>query len=241
MLSIHQLPVLSDNYIYLLHEPDSNKTAVVDPALAEPVLNALESLGLSLDYVLNTHHHGDHVGGNHQLKKATDCQIVGSATDRHRIPELDIALDDGDAFQLGSETATVIAADGHTIGHVLFWFEKAAALFCGDTLFAMGCGRLFEGSAEQMWQSLNKIMKLPQNTQIYCAHEYTETNGRFALTIEPSNADLKARMQQVRQLRSQKLATVPFTLAEELASNPFLRVASCEAFADIRRKKDGFS
>ncbi len=241
MLNIHQLPVLSDNYIYLLHESDSDQTAVVDPALAEPVLDRLDSLGLSLDYVLNTHHHSDHVGGNLQLKQATGCRIVGSAADSNRIPGLDIALQEGDSFRLGSETAEVMAADGHTVGHILLWFKNAGALFCGDTLFAMGCGRLFEGSTEQMWQSLNKIMKLPQNTQIYCAHEYTETNGRFAQTIEPKNADLKARMQQVKQLRSEKQATVPFSLAEELATNPFLRAASCKEFADIRRKKDHFS
>lgn len=240
MLNIHQIPVLSDNYIYLLHEPDSNKTAVVDPASADPVLEKLNTLGLSLDYIFNTHHHSDHVGGNLKLKQATNCQIIASKTDASRIPGLDIGLKEGDEFQLGLETAYIMAADGHTLGHILFWFKQAEALFCGDTIFAMGCGRLFEGSAEQMWQSLNKIIELPYRTQIYCAHEYTETNARFALTIEPQNADLKARVQQVKQQRAQGQTTVPFSLAEELATNPFLRAHSCEEFAAIRRQKDIF-
>ncbi|NOQ35425.1 MAG: hydroxyacylglutathione hydrolase [Methylococcaceae bacterium] len=241
MLKVHQIPVLSDNYIYLLHDTDTEQTAVVDPAVAEPVLEALQSLDLSLNYILNTHHHSDHIGGNLKLKAATACQVVGAESDKKRIPLIDITLKEGDVFQLGSEAATIIETDGHTIGHIAFWFKNAEALFCGDTLFAMGCGRLFEGSAEQMWQSLNKLTALPTNTQIYCTHEYTEANGRFALTIEPKNADLKFRMQQVKAQRAQGLATVPFSLAEELATNPFLRAESSSSFAEIRTKKDNFN
>ncbi|MDQ7089396.1 MAG: hydroxyacylglutathione hydrolase [Methylococcales bacterium] len=240
MLKIHQIPVLNDNYIYLLHETSSDQTAVIDPAIAEPVLDTLNTLGLSLNYILNTHHHHDHIGGNVALKKATGCQIVGAEADKSRIPQLDIALKEGDCFQLGAEKARVIATDGHTLGHLVFYFEQANALFCGDTLFAMGCGRLFEGTAEQMWASLNKIAALPQQTQIYCAHEYTETNAVFALSIEPKNADLKFRMEQIKLQRQQGLATVPFSLAEELATNPFLRAENCEAFAEIRQQKDSF-
>ncbi len=241
MLKIHQLPVLKDNYIYLLHETETNQTAVVDPAVAEPVLDQLKKLGLSLNYILNTHHHHDHVGGNLALKAATGCQIVGSARDKKRIPGLDVGLKEGDLFQLGREKMTTFETDGHTIGHLAFWFPRAKALFCGDTLFAMGCGRLFEGSPTQMWASLNKLATCPHNTQIYCAHEYTENNGDFALTIEPNNADLKFRMQQVKQRRQQGLATVPFSLAQELATNPFLRAKSCAEFAKLRQLKDNFT
>ncbi len=241
MLTIHQIPVLTDNYIYLLHETITNETAVVDPAISEPVLNRLKKLGLSLNYILNTHHHHDHVGGNLALQAATGCKIVGSEQDKKRIPAIDIALKEGDLFQLGSEKMAVIETDGHTLGHIAFWFQQSKALFCGDTLFAMGCGRLFEGSAMQMWTSLNKLMALPEETQIYCAHEYTENNGRFALTIEPTNADLKFRMQQVKEYRQQGLATVPFLLVEELATNPFLRAKSCSEFAQIRQLKDNFT
>jgi len=241
MLKIHQIPVLTDNYIYLLHETITNQTAVVDPASSEPVVDKLKELGLSLNYVLNTHHHRDHVGGNLALKAATGCQIVGSERDKKRIPGIDIALKEGDLFQLGSEKMTTMEIDGHTLGHIAFWFEQAKTLFCGDTLFAMGCGRLFEGSAMQMWTSLNKLAACPQETQIYCAHEYTESNGRFALTIEPKNADLKFRMQQVKQYRQQNLATVPFSLAQELATNPFLRAKSCLEFTKIRQLKDNFT
>jgi hydroxyacylglutathione hydrolase len=240
MLAIHQIAVLTDNYIYLLHDTISNQTAVVDPALAKPVLDILKKLNLSLDYILNTHHHSDHIGGNLQLKAATGCKIVAAATDSQRITAIDQPLQAGDFFQLGSHKATIIATDGHTIGHIVFWFEQEKALFCGDTLFAMGCGRLFEGSAEQMWASLNKLAVLPKQTKIYCAHEYTESNGRFALSIEPKNRALQNRMQQVKHLRKNDCATVPFLLAEELKTNPFLRAKSCTEFAQIRQKKDNF-
>lgn len=241
MLRIHQLPVLTDNYIYLLHDTTTGQTAVVDPAISDPVLDKLKKLGLSLNYVLNTHHHHDHIGGNLALKTATGCQIVGSERDKKRIPAIDITLKEGGFFQLGSEKITTIETDGHTLGHIAFWFEQGKALFCGDTLFAMGCGRLFEGNAMQMWASLNKLAACPQETQIYCAHEYTQNNGDFALTIEPNNADLKFRLQQVKQQRQQGLATVPFSLAQELATNPFLRAKSCSEFAKIRQLKDNFT
>lgn len=240
MLTIHQIPVLTDNYIYLLHETVSNQTAVVDPAVAEPVLETLKTLGLTLDYIFNTHHHSDHVGGNLTLKAKTGCKVIAAKADSQRIPGIDSALKDGDHFQLGSQTATIIATDGHTLGHIVFWFKQTKALFCGDTLFSMGCGKLFEGSAEQMWHSLNKLAALPKETLIYCAHEYTEENGRFALGIDSGNIDLKNRMRHVKQRRQQGLATVPFSLAEELATNPFLRAKSCSQFAQVREKRDNF-
>ncbi|UZR27929.1 hydroxyacylglutathione hydrolase [Methylococcus mesophilus] len=254
MLEILQIPVLEDNYVYLLHEPDSGATAAVDPAVAGPVLEALDARGWRLSHVLNTHHHGDHVGGNLELKAATGCAIVGAAGDRHRIPGIDVALKDGEEFRLGSASARMLEVPGHTSGHVAFWFEDDAALFCGDTLFALGCGRLLEGSAEQMWRSLERLRALPPKAKVFCAHEYTQANARFAVTIEPGNTALRERLGRVEALRREGLATVPSSLGEELATNPFLRPESpeirqglgivqapdVEVFAEIRRRKDGF-
>lgn len=254
MLEILQIPVLKDNYVYLLHEPDSGATAAVDPAVAGPVLEALDARGWRLSHVLNTHHHGDHVGGNLELKAATGCAIVGAAGDRHRIPGIDVALKDGEEFRLGSASARMLEVPGHTSGHVAFWFEDDAALFCGDTLFALGCGRLLEGSAEQMWRSLERLRALPPKAKVFCAHEYTQANARFAVTIEPGNTALRERLGRVEALRREGLATVPSSLGEELATNPFLRPESpeirqglgivqapdVEVFAEIRRRKDGF-
>ncbi|CAI8772051.1 hydroxyacylglutathione hydrolase [Methylococcus capsulatus] len=254
MLEILQIPVLEDNYVYLLHEPGSGATAAVDPAVAGPVLEALDARGWRLGHVLNTHHHGDHVGGNLELKAATGCTIVGAAGDRHRIPGIDVALKDGEEFRLGSASARMLDVPGHTSGHVAFWFEDDAALFCGDTLFALGCGRLFEGSAEQMWRSLERLRALPAETKVFCAHEYTQANARFAVTIEPGNVALRERVERVEALRREGAATVPSILSEELATNPFLRpespeirarlglpgVPEVEVFAEIRRRKDVF-
>lgn len=254
MFDIDQIPVLNDNYVYLIHDTESGNTGVVDPALAEPVLDRLAERGWRLDYILNTHHHGDHVGGNLQLKRKTGCQIVGSKFDHARIPGIDIRCDEGDRFRLGDAEARIIAVSGHTVGHIAYWFYEADALFCGDTLFAMGCGRLFEGSPSIMWESLSKLMKLPGKTKVYCAHEYTQANGRFALSVEPENPNLQLRMEAVRGLRAKNIPTVPSTLAQEIATNPFLRVDSpeirnsiaieshdpVEVFAEIRRRKDHF-
>lgn len=254
MLEIVQIPVLNDNYVYLIHEPESRQTAVVDPAVYQPVIEALEQRNWKLTYVLNTHHHWDHVGANLELKQLTGCQVVGSASDRHRIPGIDISLDDGDQFDLGHQTARIISTPGHTSGHIVYYFCEGNALFCGDTLFSMGCGRLFEGSAEQMWQSIQKIKALPPETQLYCAHEYTLSNARFALTLEPNNEKLITKVEQAEQLRKENLSTIPSILSEELETNPFLRENSKEIqqminvenhspaqiFKKIRQLKDTF-
>jgi len=255
MLEIRLLPVLSDNYIYLLHEPNSGKTAAVDPAVAEPVLTALALQGWHLDFIFNTHHHADHVGGNLQLKQATGCRIVGAAADRQRIPGIDIGLADGERIALGNAEFQVLDTPGHTCGHIVYYCADSAALFCGDTLFALGCGRLFEGSAEQLWHSLQKLKALPGSTRVYCAHEYTQANARFALSVETDNAELKRRAAEIDQLRLQNLPSLPSTLALELATNPFMREHSASirtavgaaasdtpaaAFAKIRLAKDRF-
>lgn len=233
MLVIEQIPVLSDNYVYLVHEPDANLTAVVDPAVTAPVLAALDRHGWRLTHVLNTHHHHDHVGGNSELKAATGCTIVGPRADRERIPDIDVALGDGDVFRFGGSTALVYDVPGHTRGHIAYHFVGDHALFCGDTLFALGCGRMFEGTAPQMWRSLEKLRGLPADTLVYCAHEYTQSNGRFALSVEPGNAALQARMREVDARRAQNLPTVPSTIGDECATNPFLRPESPELQAAL--------
>ncbi len=254
MLEIDQIPVLNDNYVYLLHDHAGGATAVVDPAVSESVLDALLQRNWHLTHILNTHHHGDHVGGNLALKTKTGCTIVGPRADQDRIPGLDVALGDGDTYQLGESTTRVFDVPGHTRGHIAFWFECDRALFCGDTLFALGCGRLFEGTPAQMWSSLSKFANLPGDTRVYCAHEYTQANGQFALSVEPENEALQARMEKVNALRSRGEPTIPSTLGEELATNPFLRPHSAalrthvgkhggsavEVFAATRARKDRF-
>lgn len=239
-LEIEQLPVLSDNYCYLLRDEGSEKTAVVDPGEAAPVLARLRERGLALDFILNTHHHWDHTGGNLALKNATGAKVVGHRADAARIPGLDIALSDGEPFPLGESAGIARDVSGHTRGHVTYWFPEDEAIFTGDTLFLMGCGRLFEGSPEEMWRSLTFFKGLPPATKVYCGHEYTQANARFALTVEPENEDLKKRAREVAAKRSKGEPTVPGTIAEELLTNPFLRAADARAFAELRRKKDDF-
>lgn len=253
-LEILQIPVLQDNYIYLLHEPAGDETAVVDPALPEPVLAALAERGWKLDFIFNTHHHGDHVGGNQVLKAKTGALIVGPGAEAGRIPLIDRTVAEGDDVMLGQARSRVFDLPGHTSGHIAYWFEDDDALFCGDTLFSLGCGRLFEGTAKEMWSSLSKIRRLPDATRVYCAHEYTEANGRFAETIEPANRDLARMMEGIRRARAAGSPTVPSLLGDEKAANPFLRADQAElqaglgmagsdpvaVFAEVRSRKDHF-
>mgnify|MGYP000476916297 FL=1 len=254
MLEIIQLAVLNDNYIYLIHDPVSGETAVIDPAVAQPVLDTLAEKNWSLNYILNTHHHHDHVGANLELKQKTNCEIFASTFDQPRIPGIDKTLNHGDEFSLGNQVARVIETPGHTLGHIVFYFSENKALFCGDTLFSMGCGRLFEGSSEQMWQSLQALKELPTDTQIYCAHEYTLANAKFALTLDPDNPALLLRIQQAKKLRAANQSTAPSSLKQELETNPFLREDSlaiqksinmpgqsaADVFKRIRELKDSF-
>lgn len=253
-LEIVQIPVLSDNYVYLIHASESGQTAVVDPAVSAPVLDGLKAKGWSLDYILNTHHHGDHVGGNEDLMRATGCTVVGPKADRARIPGITIEVGDGDVFDFGGHAARVFDVPGHTRGHIAYWFQDDAALFCGDTLFALGCGRLFEGTPAQMWASLGKFRGLPAETRVYCAHEYTEANARFALSVDPDNQALSRRYQDILALRAKDQPTIPSTLDEELSTNPFLRADApalqaalgmtgadpVAVFAEVRSRKDHF-
>ena len=254
VLEIHQIPVLSDNYVYLAHDPATGDTAAVDPAVVDPVLDAADAKGWTVTHILNTHHHGDHTGGNLEIKSRTGCTIVGPRADRDRIPGIDVEVGDGDTYLLGEAKARVFDVPGHTHGHNAYWFEESDALFCGDTLFALGCGRVFEGTMDQMWSSLSKLKTLPGSARIFCAHEYTQSNGRFALSVEPNNTALIDRMADIDDKRQRNIPTVPSTLNEELATNPFLRPDSDDlqrtiglvggdavsVFTETRRRKDNF-
>lgn len=239
-LEVVQIPVLSDNYVYLVHDSRSGETAVVDPAVAEPVLAAASARGWTITQILNTHWHPDHVGGNLGIVAATGAKVTGPRGEAARIPGLDRAVGDGDTVAIGTATARVIDVPAHTAGHIAYAFEEDGALFPGDTLFALGCGRLFEGDAAQMFDALGRLMALDPATLVYCAHEYTQSNARFAITVEPENLALQARIAEIDAARSQGLPTVPFTLALETATNPFVRAKTVAELAARRTAKDGF-
>lgn len=248
-MEIYQIPCLKDNYIYVLHDSKMNLTAVIDPALAKPVNEFLEGKKWSLDFIFNTHHHADHIGGNLELKKKWACSIYGYKGDAHRISGIDCELEDGEEFYFGENLIKVIFTPGHTLGHAILWLPKEKALFCGDTLFALGCGRLFEGSAEQMFSSLLKIKELPKETLVHCAHEYSEKNAEFALSLDSkfkNRIDLKGRQalekrtQKIKSLRDKGLPTIPFKLEEDLLTNPFLLAENLEKFTKIRQLRDIF-
>jgi hydroxyacylglutathione hydrolase len=237
-LEIVRIPVLSDNYVWLVHESESGETMVVDPAVAAPVLTEAASRGWRITNIWNTHWHPDHTGGNAEIKAATGCTITGPAAEFARIPTLDVQVKGGDLVRLGEVQARVIDVPAHTAGHIAYHFAEDNAAFVGDTLFAMGCGRLFEGTAEQMYSNMRKLEALGDDTAIYCAHEYTLSNGRFALTVEPGNLDLIERMNEVTAMRERGEATVPTNIALERATNPFMRAASVEELAARRAAKD---
>ena len=239
-LEIVRIAALSDNYIWLVHEPESGETMVVDPAVAEPVLAELAARGWTLTQIWNTHWHPDHTGGNAALKAASGCVISGPAAEAERIPTLDVELRGGDSVKLGKVEALVIDVPAHTAGHIAFHIADEAVVFVGDTLFAMGCGRLFEGSAAQMFANMQKLAALPGETLVYCAHEYTLSNGRYALVAEPDNLELAERMAQVEAMRARGEPTVPTTIALERATNPFMRATSAEQLGERRAAKDGF-
>ena len=234
------IPVLSDNYVWLVHEPNSGATMVVDPAVAAPILAEAAARGWRITDIWNTHWHPDHTGGNAEIKAATGCTITGPAAEAARIPTLDVRVKGGDVVRLGAIEATVIDVPAHTAGHIAYYFANEAAAFVGDTLFAMGCGRLFEGTAAQMFENMAKLATLPDATMVYCAHEYTQSNGRYAVIAEPENRALIARMTQVNAARARGEATVPTTIGDEKATNPFMRATSVEQLAERRAAKDAF-
>ncbi len=237
-LEIIRIPVLSDNYVWLVHEPVSGETMVVDPAVAPPVLEEAERRGWKITQIWNTHWHPDHTGGNAEIKAATGCVITGPAAEAARIPTLDVQVKEGDTVRLGSVEAQVIDVPAHTAGHIAFHFADDHAAFVGDTLFAMGCGRLFEGTPEQMYSNMRKLEILSDDTAVYCAHEYTLSNGRFALTVEPDNEALVGRMAEVIAMRERGEPTVPTSIALERATNPFMRATSVQELAARRAAKD---
>jgi len=228
-MEIHRLPVLTDNYIFVLHDPEQNQAAVVDPAVAQPVIQCLQSLQANLVGIFNTHHHSDHVGGNRALlQQYPQAVVYGGAEDRDRIPGQQVFLNEGDRVEFAGRVAEVLFVPGHTRAHIAYYFAPTAAdpfgeLFCGDTLFAGGCGRLFEGTPAQMLTSLTKIRSLPDSTRIWCAHEYTLKNLQFAVNIDRHNSEVQTRLTQVKATRSQSQATIPSQLGLEKQTNPFLR------------------
>jgi hydroxyacylglutathione hydrolase len=239
-LEIIAVPAFADNYLWLVHDADSGETAVVDPGDPVPVLAEAEHRGWTITKILNTHWHPDHTGGNLTIKEATGAEIWGPAGENGRVPGLDHALKDGDEVSIGRHRASVWEVPGHTIGHIAYVFSDDEVAFVGDTLFAMGCGRLFEGSPKQMFTSLNRLASLPDGTELYCAHEYTLANARFAAQAFPSDAAIAERLKSVEAARAANRPTVPTSVGAERATNPFLLARDVEHFAELRQAKDNF-
>lgn len=240
MISVQPVPILADNYAWLLRDAASGATAIVDPAEVAPVQAAIDAAGGRLDLILLTHHHPDHVAGTDAIRDRYGVKVIGARADAHRLPRLDMAVAEGDLVALGATEAQVLETPGHTRGHIAYVFASPSVLICGDTLFSLGCGRLFEGTAAEMFASLRKFATLPAETLVCCGHEYTESNARFAVTAEPENAALAAYAAEVRARRAAGEKTVPSRLADELACNPFLRAPDVATLADLRGRKDRF-
>jgi hydroxyacylglutathione hydrolase len=239
-LEIVRIPVLSDNYVWLAHERESGETMVVDPAVAAPVLEATVARGWRISQIWNTHWHPDHTGGNAEIKAATGAVITGPRAEAARIPTLDVQVGEGDRVRLGALEAEVLEVPAHTAGHIAYHLASEGVIFVGDTLFAMGCGRLFEGDAAQMFANMTRLAALPDETEVYCAHEYTLSNGRYAVVAEPENAAIVTRLAAVEAARERGEATVPTTIALERATNPFMRARTAEELAARRAAKDAF-
>jgi len=254
MIEIIQIPLLSDNYSYIIIDKNTNITGCIDPSVAEDIVNVLQNRGVDLNFILNTHHHQDHVGGNQELKEIYKCKIIGSYDDQNRIPGIDIKLKNSEEFDMGESVFKVIDTPGHTIGHICYYFQDQNFLFCGDTIFSLGCGRLFEGSYEQMTESILKIRSLPDSTKIFCGHEYTESNAKFAEFLDPGDDLLKKKILNIKKDRLESKPTIPVILEEEKKLNPFMKfdnqeyldsikienISNAENFKKIRIMKDNF-
>jgi len=240
MIEVVRIPAFDDNYLWLAHDDVSGETIAVDPGQAAPVLAEAERRGWRVDQIWNPHWHGDHVGGNAEIKAATGCTITGPAAEADRIPTLDHQVREGDIVRIGAFEAHVLEVPAHTAGHIAYYLPEAGIAFVGDTLFAMGCGRLFEGTPDQMFANMRRLAALPPETIVYCAHEYTQANGRYARHVEPDNQAVAQRMAEVDALRARGEPTVPTTIALERATNPFMRATSVDQLAQRRAEKDIF-
>lgn len=241
MVEIVRIPAFSDNYIWLMHDDVSGETVVIDPGEADPALREADARGWTISQIWTTHWHPDHTGGNEAIKAATGAIVTGPAAEAAKIPSLDRMVGEGDTVRIGSIEAQVMATPAHTAGHISYHLPSEAILFPGDTVFAMGCGRLFEGTASQMHDALQRFATLADDTRIYCAHEYTLSNARFAGAVQPDNQAVSERLAAVERARAVGEATIPTTIADERATNPFMRASSAEALAVLRQRKDAFA
>ncbi|MEC9375924.1 MAG: hydroxyacylglutathione hydrolase [Pseudomonadota bacterium] len=253
-IEFHMFPCLQDNYGYLIHDKNTGATATIDTPDVKQIEKALKHKNWQLTHILNTHHHFDHAGGNLELKRKTGCTIVGPAADANRIPGIEVQVGDGDTYMLGEEPITIFDTPGHTSGHIVYYLNDSKMVFVGDTLFSLGCGRLFEGTPKEMWESIQKLIQLPDDTNVYCAHEYTLSNADFAITLEPNNKILLKRIKEVTAMRKKNLPSIPTNIGLERKTNPFMRPKSeeirallnmneandVEVFAEVRRRKDNF-
>ena len=239
-MKIEIIPCLQDNYSYLIIDETNNNACVIDPSEANPVINFLEKKKINLKYILNTHHHFDHVGGNIDLKKKYDSTVIGYKHDADRIPEIDVLIDDNQIWKADNFEAKIMHIPGHTTGHISFYFFNEKLIFTGDTLFSLGCGKIFEGTYEQMFLSLNKLKKLPDDTLVYCGHEYTLQNSKFCIQHDSENLNLQKKIKKIRENLDNNVPTIPSILKDELECNIFLRAKNIETFSKLRDLKDNF-
>ena len=239
-MKIEIIPCLQDNYSYLIIDESNNNACVVDPSEAEPVINFIEKKNINLKYILNTHHHFDHTGGNRDLKKKYNSIVVGYKGDANRIPEIEILVEDDQVWKAGNFESKIMHIPGHTTGHIGFYFFNERLIFTGDTLFSLGCGRIFEGTYQEMFSSLNKIKSLPEDIKIYCGHEYTLKNSKFCIKHEPNNLNLQNKISKINEKLKNNLPTIPSTLKDEIECNIFLRAKNVESFSKLRDLKDNF-
>ena len=239
-MRVEVIPCLQDNYSYLIIDKINNTACVVDPSEAKPIINFVEKENINLKYILNTHHHFDHVGGNKDLKKKYNSTVIGYKNDSNRIPEIDVLLDDNQIWKAENFEAKIMHIPGHTTGHICFHFFREKLLFTGDTLFSLGCGKLFEGTYEDMFKSLNKIKKLPKETKIFCGHEYTLQNSKFCIEHDPENINLKKKIKEIKKKLENSLPTIPSILKDEMECNIFLKAKNVESFSKLRDLKDNF-